>query len=177
LKYFFLPLVMPLLVLSGCAAMTETQCQVADWQRVGFADAANGLPENRLADYHRDCAKVGIEPDARAYRQGWDAGIVRFCTPANGWREGTQGHFQVDAVCRSQAGYARFSHYLQAGLELHRTNEKLRANYREIRHLQALLDAATNDDDKKRLRLELQTLDWEQSRLRSLVNQQRLLGP
>jgi len=165
------------LMLSGCVSMTETQCQVADWQRVGFADGASGLPESRLADYRNDCAKVGIEPDAQAYRQGWDAGIVRFCTPANAWREGTLGHFQVGAVCRAQADAERFNYYLQAGLELHRTNEKIRANNREIRHLQALLDAATNDDDKKRLRLELQTLDWEQSRLRSLVNQQRLLGP
>jgi len=166
-----------LLVLGGCASMSETQCQVADWHRVGLADGANGLPEGRLADYHRDCAKVGIEPDAQAYRRGWDAGIVRFCTPANGWREGSQGHFQADAVCRGQTGYTPFSYYLQAGLELHRTNERIRANNRETRRLQALLDAATQDDDKKRLRLELQTLDWEQARLRSLVNQQRLLGP
>lgn len=163
--------------LSGCASMSESQCQVAEWQRVGLNDGASGISESHLADYVKDCAKVGIEPDALAYRKGWDAGIVRFCTPANAWREGTQGHFQADAVCRAQTGYERFAYYLNAGLQWHRTAEQIRANNHEMRRLQSLLDAATQDDDKKQLRLDLQYLDWEQFRLRSQLNQQRLLAP
>jgi len=165
------------LTLGGCASMSDTQCQVADWQRVGMNDGASGVTESRLADYVKDCAKVGVEPDARAYRKGWDAGIVRFCTPANGWREGLRGRFQADAVCRAQTGYERFSYYLNAGLQLHRSNEQIRANHQEMRRLQSLLDASVKDEDKKQLRFELQQLDWEQFRLRSLLYQQRLLAP
>lgn len=175
LRGFYLLLL--LLALGGCASMSETQCQVADWQRVGLNDGANGVAESHLADYVKDCAKVGVEPDAVAYRRGWDAGIVRFCTPANGWREGTQGRHQADTVCRAQSGYQRFAYYLNAGLQFYRTGEQIRANNHEMRRLQSLLDAATKDDDKKQLRLELQQLDWEQFRLRNLLNQQRLLSP
>lgn len=165
------------LSLGGCASMTETQCQVADWQRVGLNDGASGVPENHLAAYVKDCAKVGIEPDARAYRKGWDEGIVRYCTPAIAWREGTQGRFQADTACRAQAGYDHFAYYLNAGLQWHRTAEQIRANNHEMRRLQNLLDGATQDDIKNRLRLDLQYLDWEQFRLRSQLNQQRLLAP
>ncbi len=175
LRRIFLPLL--LLTLGGCASMSETQCQVADWQRVGLNDGANGIAESHLADYVKDCAKVGIAPDAVAYRKGWDAGIVRFCTPANGWREGTQGRYQADTVCRAQSGFERFAYYLNAGLQWHRTSEQIRTNNHEMRRLQSLLDAATKDDDKKQLRFELQQLDWEQFRLRNLLNQQRLLVP
>jgi len=172
-------LLLLLLTLGSCASMSETQCPVADWQRVGLNDGANGIAESHLADYVKDCAKVGIEPDAVAYRKGWDAGILRFCTPANGWREGTQGHFQADSVCRAQASYPRFSYYLNAGLQFHRTNEQIRANNHEMWRLQSLLEAANKDkdEDRKQLRFELQQLDWEQFRLRNLLNQQQLLAP
>ncbi|NCP39780.1 MAG: DUF2799 domain-containing protein [Rhodoferax sp.] len=170
-------LLLLLLALFGCASMSETQCQVADWQRVGLQDGAIGMAESHLADYVKDCAKVGVTPDAVAYRKGWDAGILRFCTPANGWREGTQGRHQADAVCRAQSGYERFTYYLSAGLQFHRTGEQIRANNHEMRRLQSLLDTTTKDEEKKQLRFELQQLDWEQFRLRNLINQQRLLAP
>jgi hypothetical protein len=165
------------LALSGCESMSESQCKVADWGRVGFADAANGVAENRLADYTKDCGKIGIVPNALAYRQGWDAGIVRFCTAANGWREGTQGHLEKEAVCRGQAGYERFAHYLQVGSLVHRTTEHLQSNYRELRRLQSLLENSSKDDEKTQLRLELQLVDREQLRLRSLLNRQLMLAP
>lgn len=56
-------------------------------------------------------------PNARAYRQGWDSGIQRFCTAANGWREGVAGHSGKAAVYVGQAGYAGFN--LDAGLQVY----------------------------------------------------------
>jgi len=164
-------------LLGGCVSMSESQCQVADWARVGFADAANGVAESRVVDYTQDCGKTGIVPNTLAYRQGWDAGIVRFCTPASGWRQGTQGHIEKDAVCRGQGGYERFSYFLQVGLQVYRTNERLQDNHRELRHLQNLLDNSVKDEDKAQLRSQLQYLDFEQFHLRSLLSQQLMLAP
>ena len=50
----------------GCASMSESQCQVADWQRVGYTDGAAGIGESRLAEYVTDCGKIGITPNAAA---------------------------------------------------------------------------------------------------------------
>lgn len=172
-------LLAPLVIaaLAGCESMSVSECKVADWSRTGFSDGANGTSESRLADYAEDCGKAGITPDARAYRKGWDAGIQRYCTAFNGWREGTQGNSGKSQVCQGQAGYDSFSHYLEAGLQVHRTQEKMRRNNQETDRLQKQLENATKDDDKKRLRSELRDIDHSQRRLREVLAQQQLLAP
>jgi succinate dehydrogenase/fumarate reductase flavoprotein subunit len=74
-------------------------------------------------------------------------------------------------------GYERFAHYLQVGFQVYRTNERLQNNHRELRRLQNLLENSTKDDEKAQLRGELQYVDREQFRLRSLLNQQLMLSP
>lgn len=164
-------------VLGGCESMSVSQCKVADWHRVGWTDGSRGDREQRIADYAEDCGKAGIIPNAQAYRQGWDAGIVQFCTAANGWRAGLQGHSGKAAVCQGQAGYPVFVRYLEAGLQVHRIQERMQGNAQESNRLQNRLEASKNDDEKKRLREELRHLDREQFRLRSQLAQQQMLAP
>ena len=165
------------LALAGCESMTVSECQVADWGRVGFNDAAAGVSENRLAAYTEDCGKAGVQPNVPAYRQGWDTGIVRFCTAANGWREGLQGNSGKAAVCQGQQGYEAFVRYLDAGLQVHRSNEHLRQNAAETRRLQKRLEASTSDGEKKRLREELHDIDREQYHLRGQLGLQQMQAP
>jgi hypothetical protein len=166
------------LALGGCASMSESQCQVADWQRVGYADGAAGIGETRLADYVTACGEIGITPNERAYRRGWDEGIVGFCRPANGWREGVMGHAGKEIACRGQPGFERFARNLQAGLQLYRINAQIQQNNQEISRLQTRLDnGATSDTDKAWIRSALNQLDLEQHRLRTMYHQQRLLAP
>ncbi len=172
-----LSLAFALVALAGCESMSVSECKVADWSRVGFADGAAGTAQDRLADYTEDCGKAGITPNPQAYRQGWDAGIQRFCTAANGWREGTQGHSSKDEVCRGQRGYDTFAYYLDAGLKVYRTQEKMRRNEQEVDRLQKQLESATKDEDKKRLRSELRDVDHSQRRLREVLAQQQMLAP
>ena len=163
--------------LAGCESMSVSECKVADWARVGYTDGSAGTAQGRLADYAEDCGKTGITPDRRAYRQGWDAGIQTYCTPLNGWREGTKGRSGKDAVCQGQMGYAGFARYLDAGLQVYRTEEHMRRNDQETDRLQKQLDTATKDDDKKRLREELRSVDYSQRRLRDLLVQQQTMAP
>lgn len=171
-------LLIPLAIaLAGCESMSVSECKVADWTRVGMSDGSTGVSERRIADYSEDCAKAGVVPNAQAYRRGWDAGIVQFCTPANGWREGVQGNSGKTSVCQGQAGFAGFSHYLDLGMQVHRMQELLQRNGQESSRLQGRLEASKNDDEKKQLRENLRHLDREQSRLRRLLMQQQMLAP
>ncbi len=174
LRWFLIAL---LCVMSGCESMSVSECKVADWGRVGYADGASGVPQGRLADYTEDCGKAGVVPQASAYRQGWDTGIQRFCTAANGWREGMQGHSGKEAVCQGQAGFEGFARYLDAGLKVYRSQEQLQRNSQEAGRLEKELAAATKDEDKKRLREALRDLDRSQFRLRALLTQQQLMAP
>lgn len=80
-----------LLGLASCATMSADQCLAGDWVGQGFSDGAAGLSMSRLADHAEACAKHGVTPDAAAYRSGWEQGLVRYCTPANGFRAGRTG--------------------------------------------------------------------------------------
>jgi hypothetical protein len=171
-------LLIPLAVaLAGCESMSVSECKVADWTRVGMADGSTGVGAQRIADYSEDCGKAGIVPNAQAYRRGWDAGIVQFCTPANGWREGVQGNSGKASVCQGQAGFAGFSHYLDLGMQVHRMQEMLQRNGQESSRLQARLEASKSDEEKKNLREELRHNDRENLRLRKLLTQQQMLAP
>jgi hypothetical protein len=164
-------------LLAGCESMSVQECKVADWQRVGYNDGASGTSESRLAAYTEDCAEAGVTPRAQDYRRGWDVGIQHFCTAANGWREGVQGHAGKDAVCQGQTGYAAFARYLDAGLQVHRTSEQMRRNDQETSSLQKRLEGAGTDEEKKRWRDALRDLDRQQFHLRNLLVQQQMLSP
>ena len=151
-------LVLMTLWLSGCKSMSESECKVADWGRVGLGDGARGEHERRIAAYTEDCGKIGVVPNAQAYRQGWDAGIKQFCTTTNGWREGLEGHANKEQVCVGQAGFEGFARYLNAGLQVYRTQEQMRENTQEINRLQKKLESAANDDEKRQIRHRLQDL-------------------
>lgn len=167
-------LALPLL---ACESMSVSECKVADWGRVGFTDGAAGVASTRLADYAEDCGKAGVVPQAGTYRQGWDLGIQRYCTAINGWREGTLGHSGKEGVCRGQAGFDGFAHFLDAGLKVYRTQEQLQRNGQESSRLEKELEAATKDEDKKRVREALRELDRNQYRLRAVLAQQQLMAP
>jgi hypothetical protein len=79
-------------VLAGCASMNEAECLAVDWQTVGFEDGAAGRPADRIADHRKACAKHGVAPDLSAYQAGREAGLREYCTPANGFRVGANGH-------------------------------------------------------------------------------------
>ena len=157
--------------------MTESECRVADWKRVGHTDGGSGVSESRLASYTEDCGKIGIEPDARAYRQGWDLGIAQYCIPANGWRAGVEGHSDQASVCIGQPNYEGFSRYLQAGLQVHETQSRMNRNDDEARRLQKKLDEAKTDEDKHRIRDQLRSIDHDQFNLRTVLQLQRTNAP
>lgn len=165
------------ITLTGCESMSVSECKVADWYRVGLADGAKGESDRHIADYTEDCGKAGVIPNAPRYRHGWDAGIVQFCTAANGWREGVQGHSGKSSVCLGQLGYPAFSRYFDAGLQVYRTQEQMQRNDQESRRLQSRLEASMSDDEKKSLRNDLRRLDRDQFFLRSQLTQQQMLAP
>jgi hypothetical protein len=164
-------------LLAGCASMSESECRVADWGRVGLADGAGGVPQGRLASYVEDCGKIGVQPVADAYTQGWNAGITHFCTPINGWRAGLAGDSFRAQVCLGQPGYEGFAHYLGAGLRVYEIQSRLNHNEGELRRLQHALGEVKTDGERQRIRSLMHRIDGDQFHLRSMLGLQRLNGP
>ena len=165
------------LTLAGCSSMSESQCRVADWYRVGQTDGGSGVEHNRLADYADDCGKIGIRPNTAAYRQGWDQGILAYCTPYNGWLAGVDGQHNKAAVCRGQAGYEGFAQSHRAGLQVYKTQSRMASNDGELRRLQRQLEDTPKDEDKRRIRNHMRSLDREQDLLRNILRYQMTFAP
>lgn len=84
--------------LSGCAAMNEQECQTASWYDIGLEDGSAGRPMTNLSAYRQACAKHGVTADAGQYNQGYNEGVINFCTPQKGYNLGRNGQ-QYYGVC------------------------------------------------------------------------------
>lgn len=161
--------------LAGCASMSESECRVADWGRVGYTDGVRGDSESRVAAYPRIAARSASPPMRRPTAT---VGMLALCSsapPINGWQQGQRGHSGKLASCQGQAGYALFAQYFDAGMQVYRTREDMERNNREVHRLQKRLEESTKDDEKRKLRDELRDLDHQQFHLRNRLAQQQML--
>lgn len=126
-------------VLTGCATLNKDECMTADWAQIGYEDGARGYQDLRVSSHREACAKHGVSVDFRAYQDGYDEGVVRFCTPDNGFDQGVAGK-QYNGVC-PPALEPSFLEAFDAGREIHTAatmvrnleNEQVRlANDREL---------------------------------------------
>jgi len=164
------------LTLSGCASLSEKECRTADWGRLGQQDGAYGYAESRLVDHAEACNKIGILPNATAWRAGWDQGVQTYCTPAVGWREGLAGR-GYNGVCRPRGTEGAFLQAYQAASEIHRLQSRIDQNHQELRRLEGQLRNAPNDEARHQLRSRLRQLDREQDHLRSQLGLMQLGAP
>ena len=171
----YLSLVAILALLSGCATLSEEECKTADWHRLGYKDGAAGQSDSRLADHAEACKKTGIRPNAPQWRAGWDQGVMTYCTPQVGWREGLAGR-SYQGVCRGRNEDA-FLYAFNQGTEIHRLTSRIESNDREIRRLERQLSEARKDETRHELRQRIRSLDYEQSRLRSQLRMMQSGSP
>ncbi|MDA0281546.1 MAG: DUF2799 domain-containing protein [Proteobacteria bacterium] len=86
------------IMLSGCAVMSEEECVYSDWTAVGYEDGADGRSSDRFGDYRRTCADQNITPDFQAWQAGREQGLIEFCQPLRGFQVGESGGY-YDGVC------------------------------------------------------------------------------
>lgn len=77
--------------LSGCATMSKEECKMADWYLKGVDDAIQGYPIDRVVEHGKACARVGIVPSMKDYREGHVKGERLYCVPEKGYSEGRRG--------------------------------------------------------------------------------------
>ena len=135
-------------LLSGCATLNKSECREADWQMIGLEDGAKGQPLTYVGEHRKACAEHGVTPDLEQYRLGHKAGLKRFCTPANGFRQGRAGRSYND-VCPAELE-GRFLAGYDTGRELHDLKS-------EIDHM--LREARTADAERTALEQKLQNVE------------------
>jgi hypothetical protein len=125
-----------MLVLAGCAGMSEQACLTSDWRTVGFEDGSLGRSEATIGNYRKACAEHGVSPDLASYRAGHADGVQIYCKPGNGFEVGHSGA-TYQGVCPASLE-AAFVAEFNTGRRLHdlewavqRVDSQIASNYRE----------------------------------------------
>jgi hypothetical protein len=120
--------------LLGCTGMTSSECELADWQAVGFEDGSLGHSADVFARHRKGCAKHDVAPDFTAYRAGRDAGLREYCQPARGFREGARGAEYL-GVCPPELEDAFFERY-EEGRALYELEYAVRSTHQKLTYKQ-----------------------------------------
>lgn len=134
------------LLVGGCASMSEEECLVADWHALGYEDGAAGQPVAQLGERRQACAEYGVRPNTDAYRAGRSEGLRLYCTDQRGFRLGRSGR-TYNGVCPADLE-PPFLHAYEAGRDIYRAqaavDEISRAIRDRAREREHLLDDITD---------------------------------
>lgn len=103
-RIFLLLIAVAITVLSGCASMSKNECMVADWRGIGFEDGSAGRSPANIGERRQACAKHGIAINTAQYENGYNDGILTFCSFNRGHNAATSGYSPMQ-VCPSHAEY------------------------------------------------------------------------
>ncbi|MCU7836078.1 MAG: DUF2799 domain-containing protein [gamma proteobacterium symbiont of Taylorina sp.] len=98
--------------LSACASLNKEECQQADWYDIGYHDGKSGYKVSRLSDHRQACAEHHIYPDKMRYKQGYNLGLIHYCTPENALQTGLAGN-TYQGICPHEAEKSFLKKYYQ----------------------------------------------------------------
>ena len=97
-KIYLLLLASLVAALQGCATLSKSECEQADWRIIGLEDGSAGRPLTYVGRHRKSCAEYGVTPNIGAYEQGHADGIALFCIPSKAFALGKRGGSHND-VC------------------------------------------------------------------------------
>jgi Protein of unknown function (DUF2799) len=169
MKIFWLIPVMTLAAaLSGCASLSENECQTADWESIGYRDGSRGYDAGRIVHHAEACAEYNIKADRELYEEGRVRGLELFCTSANGLRIGRQGSAYT-GVCPLSLEQ-EFVRGYELGRELHALDSHMQQLQSEVQRVQAELrreEPPLTDKERDALLYRLRDLEREYGRSES----------
>jgi len=126
---------------SGCASLSKEECQVADWEMIGYEDGSRGHATTRMASHRKACAEHGVRPDMAAYQAGHAKGVRNFCQPAGGYQLGKSGR-RYNGVCPSDLEKPFLAAYKQGQAE-HKISSDIRKKQRDVKSKEKELETIT----------------------------------
>ena len=158
-----------ILMLSGCATLSETECLHGDWFSIGQFDGKYGYKASRLDRHRKACAKVNTYIDVDEYMRGRRDGLNYYCTPQNGFDVGLNGDY-YNNVCPPQLERDFLEHY-SYGQDIYNVRSEITSvEYKMDQLEEELDDEETSNEERKDIRRELRYLTKELRRLNRDLN-------
>ena len=181
-KLLFSALLGSVLVLSGCATLSESQCVASDWETVGYRDGLAGTPTSHLLKHQNACVKHGIVPDRNAYLAGWEEGVEQYCQADNGFTLGQAGA-NYKNICPDHLKHLFYAAYQDgrqlylAQVEINRLTRKVGQNENRLKQIKAetinvatsLISDETSTEQRLGLLVRTRDLAQEQGQLEAEI--------
>ncbi|MBX4905833.1 MULTISPECIES: DUF2799 domain-containing protein [Rhizobium] len=152
------------LLLASCNTLSKEECVAADWRVIGESDGAAGYePQQRFAAHAKSCERVKIVPDQTIWFQGYQSGLVRYCTPLSGLARGQAGSGYAN-VCPPETA-SGFLRGFNLGSKQHGLQERLNSMQNDYSSKEAEIDELSDrlkdakDGDRSELRRRIEDLE------------------
>ncbi|MDK4725005.1 DUF2799 domain-containing protein [Rhizobium phaseoli] len=152
------------LLLASCNTLSKEECVAADWRVIGESDGATGYePQQRFAAHAKSCERVKIVPDQTIWFQGYQTGLVRYCTPLSGLARGQAGSGYAN-VCPPETA-SGFLRGFNLGAKQHGLQERLNSMQNDYSSKEAEIDELSDrlkdakDGDRSELRRRIEDLE------------------
>lgn len=155
-----------MVLLSGCATLSENQCRLGDWEGIGFSDGSNGYTLGRFEEHQKACAEYGVAPKLQEYQRGYEKGLAQYCVPSNGYVIGRQGKAYY-GVCTGP-GSDQFVQNYYAGKREYEVKTRLDEISRKMDEIDKKL-MKTDIDKKEKESLWYQRKDLEREKNTLLI--------
>nr|WP_010130212.1 DUF2799 domain-containing protein [Microbulbifer agarilyticus] len=155
---------------SGCAVISESECQAGLWYERGLEDGARGRSQATVYKIAQKCHEYGVRTDTNAWMQGHEAGVEQYCTPENGFVVGRRGR-DYEGVCTGPTADLFLVNY-ERGLAVYQAEQQYNAlvdRYedaeREIYRIEEALEKAETKEEARALRSQRRSLRREMRHL------------
>ncbi len=175
-------LVLALLVMTGCAGMSDEECMATDWSAVGYEDGARGYTAESFSRHRKACAKHGITADFGDYQAGRAQGLMEYCQPGRGYDVGVSGgryygvcsvDLEPDFLDAYNEGYHLYtlrSNVNRANSGIHAKEQELENVHGSIRAKEAaLIDPTTTMEERILLLADLKDLSERTGQLEAEI--------
>ncbi len=160
------------MTMTGCATLSEGECQAGNWSDMGYRDGENGAKRGRLADYANACSEYGVNINRDAYLTSYEAGLAQYCVPDNGFDIGRKGRSYNNVCGAPQYGAFRDAYAQGRSIyDMEREHERLIGALDDVEEeiddvRRRLIEDELSDDERKRLRRKRDRLEDERQDLR-----------
>lgn len=144
------------LLLISCQTLSKDECIAADWRVIGEQDGGNGYDAQRRFGKHvKACEKAGVIPDQTIWNEGYQRGLISFCTPLRGLSHGQSGGVYHN-VCPPAVeggflnGYNLGRAENQKKADIRNLESRISTAEREIDDLEDKIDDGKIDEDDAR---------------------------
>ncbi len=141
-------IILSIVVISGCASLSQSQCQSGDWYGIGLTDGSVGAPLSTLEQHRNSCGEYAIRIDGEAWRAGRDEGLKQYCRPSNGYQLGRYGN-SFNNVCPNNLS-DEFNRAFSYGNKIHLLGLTIADMERKkIEVEEAILDESLSREDRR----------------------------